>query len=395
MSKHAKPLRMAGRLFFLVLLALVSGMFTGCQDTECASRLQVNGSPIFLNGINYPWKVYGGDFGGIKRWKKTGIATNYQTYDREFALIKNTGSRVVRWWMFPDLRGDGIRIEDGQVQAGPTLMNDVQAALKLAEKHDLYLVLCLFSFEAFAPERTDGGIRIRNLEDILADANLRESLLKNVIGPLARAIEQSPYGNRLLAFDLINEPEWALKGKNPYGDPVYYPLDSVRPVSHEFMEAFLLDLSYAIREHGSARITVGQAAPRWPRAWKKLNLDFYQWHIYSWMEEKAIYREAAPTELCAPIVFGEAPVGPLISGDERPTSSDAESERSGPGLSHREDGLPGSHTVPELSTNPAVSFQSMVQTMERNGWAGIWVWSFQRPVPDGANLDILKPTFVP
>ena len=146
MSKHAKPLRMAGRLFFLVLLALVSGMFTGCQDTECASRLQVNGSPIFLNGINYPWKVYGGDFGGIKRWKKTGIATNYQTYDREFALIKNTGSRVVRWWMFPDLRGDGIRIEDGQVQAGPTLMNDVQAALKLAEKHDLYLVLCLFQY---------------------------------------------------------------------------------------------------------------------------------------------------------------------------------------------------------------------------------------------------------
>tara|TARA_B100001778_G_C18168237_1_gene441248 strand:- start:238 stop:567 length:330 start_codon:yes stop_codon:yes gene_type:complete len=100
-------------------------------------------------------------------------------------------------------------------------------------------------------------------------------------------------------------------------------------------------------------------------AWSRLNLDFYQWHLYSWMEEKEIYRSQAPyRKQCAPVVLGEIPMGPLMESSEG--------------------GASGS-----LSE----AFSKMIQEMQANGWAGAWVWSYQGRVPRGASLDILVPAF--
>lgn len=350
-------------LFMLTIAFSLNGMH--CEKQPCNRWVSLSDQPEFLPGINYAWKTYGGDFGGIRKWKRFSVSENPNPYIQDFARMETTGSRIVRWWMFPDLRGDGIRIQDGTVRPGKTLFQDVQKALEIADQHNLYLVLCLFSFEAFASERMDGGIRIRNLEDILNNAVLRLSLLQNVIGPLARTVQESPYAHRLLAWDLINEPEWSVKGQNRYGDPPYYPLDSVRPVEHEFMEAFLMDLAHTIRQQGDARITVGQVAPRYRNAWSKVGLDFYQWHLYSWMEERDIYHSQAPVkEFCAPVVLGEIPMGPLKPKHEVDAS-----------LSEKE------------------GFRRMIQEMEENGWAGAWVWSYQGRVPRNASLDILPGAF--
>ncbi|MCB1303017.1 MAG: hypothetical protein KDK37_02010, partial [Leptospiraceae bacterium] len=230
--------------------------------------------------MNYPWRIYGGDFGGIPAWSKTGIAAHPGIYDRDLRAIRDTGSRVVRWWMFPDLRTGGIQIENGRLKAGKTLFADLREALRLAKKNDLKLVLCLFSFESFRPARKEGALKIRNLEDVLRDPRLRRDLMEEVIAPLARTAAQSPDSDALYAWDLINEPEWSLKGVDPVGGHPFYPLESVRPVSHAFMQEFLAQLAQTIRKEGATRITVGQSTPRWPQTWKALDLDFYQWHLY-------------------------------------------------------------------------------------------------------------------
>lgn len=59
------------------------------------------------------------------------------------------------------------------------------------------------------------------LTQMVKDTTKRGKLLENVIRPLARAAEQSPYRHRLLAWDVINEPEWAISGSDPYGDPSF------------------------------------------------------------------------------------------------------------------------------------------------------------------------------
>lgn len=305
---------------------------------------------VFQYGINYAWRVYGGDFGGIARWKQKGVAATYSTHLNNFKRIKReTGARVVRWWLWPDLRGDGIRFEGHVVRPGQTLFDDVEAALRIAEATDIDLVLCLFSFEAFAPEHQNGGIRVRNLEDVLRNSESRATLLKNVIEPLARFVQRHPLRHRVFAYDLINEPEWSIKGRNRYGDPGYTPLESVRPVSHEFMEKFLIDLANAVRNANGPLLTIGQVSPAWPRAWSRLQLDFYQWHLYDWMKQKEIYQKR-PSDLgiCdRPVIIGELPLAGLV-----------------PGQSHAD----------------------VVTDLYRNGYAGAWTWSFQGRVPKGARL---------
>lgn len=105
-----------------------------CENT---GQIEINGEKQFLTGINYAWHVYGGDFGGIKKWGRSGISHNPEIYDRALQDMANTGSRVIRWWMFPDLRGDGILIQNGKLQPGPDLFQDLRTALELAEKHDV------------------------------------------------------------------------------------------------------------------------------------------------------------------------------------------------------------------------------------------------------------------
>ncbi|MEQ8353653.1 MAG: hypothetical protein RH862_19410 [Leptospiraceae bacterium] len=139
-------------------------------------------------------------------------------------------------------------------------------------------------------------------------------------------------------------------------------MESVQPVNHEFMEEFLMDLARTIRGSSNAQITVGQVSPGWPRAWNRLELDFYQWHLYSWMEQKDIYRTKAPyAELCAPVVLGEIPMAPLDSHTVL-------------------------NTVEESRGIQPEGFSRMIAEMRMNGWAGAWIWSYQGRVPAGARL---------
>lgn len=224
-------------------------------------------------------------------------------------------------------------------------------------------MLCLFSFEAFAPTRQEGKVRINNLEEILSDPIMRKSLISGVIEPLAMAAEQSPYRHRLLAWDLINEPEWALTGRGAPEDPSFYLLKTVRPVTYDFMSGFLQELTAGLRRHSSALITVGQTAPRWKHAWTHLKPDFYQWHLYDWMDERSVYLDPPDDKLCKPVVFGEIPMAPLVN-DQNPGA---------PGTDER--------------------YKEMVLKMKTNGWAGAWAWSYRGRVPRNAPLSRLKSAF--
>ncbi|MCR9144839.1 MAG: hypothetical protein NXI24_21555 [bacterium] len=365
-------------LFQIALLAVIVMAITfagpGCtREPDCREAARLPDAE-FAYGINYAWRVYGGDFGGILKWKQVGVAASYTRHLKNFQRIKReTGAKHIRWWLWPDLRGDGIRFEKsiagpgtdskapGQtLRPGRTLFDDLDAALRLAHATDTRLILCLFSFEAFAPARRDGGLFVRNLEDVLRDAQTRESLMRNIIRPLSEFIARHPHGDRVFAYDLINEPEWSLRGRSPHGDPGYTPLDSVRPVSHEFMQEFLIEMARELRAGSRATsrraplLTIGQASPEWRHAWRDVPIDFDQWHLYRWMESKPYYMRS-PVELgfCRrPVVIGEMPLAGLH--DER------------------------NHTEAVLALRSA-------------GYAGAWTWSFLGRVPTGAKLNVMRP----
>ncbi len=272
-------------------------------------------APGFLYGINYPWRIFAGDFGGIRRWNRSGVAGSLAVHRRHFRLMKKHGVRVLRWWLWPDFRGDGIRFspEGKALGLGGTVAADLRAALQLAHEFDMHLILVIFSFDNFRPTRKIGGIRTPSMAPMLRRSELRRALIARVVSPLAKAVHSSPRKERLLAWELINEPEWAMKGRGPGGDRPFYPLKDVDPVEYGEMTSFLAEMIAVLRGQSRAPITIGQAAAVWGNAFRNLDLDFYQYHVYNWMGKDSPLQGELPAQVRAdkPVLIGELPLGPL------------------------------------------------------------------------------------
>ncbi|MGK3984774.1 hypothetical protein WME99_17140 [Sorangium sp. So ce136] len=306
----------------------------------------------FMYGVNYAWNQFGGDFGGISRWSARGVAAEQATHAAKLADMRAHGANVIRWWVFPEFRGEGVRFDGSETPLGlgGTAVQDLQKALELAERQDVYLMLCLFSFDNFRPSHDTSGIHIPGLAPIVRSTSKLDSLIANVVRPLARAAEGSPYKHRLVAWDVINEPEWAITGRNPYGDDAYTPTSGLDAVSHADMERFVSRTTDALKAESSALVTVGGAAAKWAKAWSRVDIDFYQFHIYDWVNEWWPYY-LSPEELGVtdkPIVMGEFPIGSL-SG---------------------------------------VSYQQLVESFYENGYAGAMGWDYGTAT--GAQLDPMR-----
>ncbi|WP_437811246.1 hypothetical protein [Sorangium sp. So ce1078] len=324
----------------------------GDQCPAPSGGISWNDRVRFMYGVNYAWSQFGGDFGGITGWNVRGVAAAQGEHAANLADMRAHGANVIRWWVFPEFRGEGVRFDGSETPLGlgGTAVQDLQKALELAEREDVYLMLCLFSFDNFRPSHDTSGIHIPGLAPIVRSTSKLDSLIANVVRPLARAAEASPYKNRLIAWDVINEPEWAITGRNPYGDEAYTPMSELDAVSHADMERFVSRTTDALKAESSALVTVGGAAVKWAKAWSRVDVDFYQFHIYDWVNEWWPYY-LSPEELGVgdkPVVMGEFPIGSL-SG---------------------------------------VPYQQLLESFYENGYAGAMGWDYGTAT--GAQLDQMR-----
>jgi hypothetical protein len=297
--------------------AAAGSMSTGmCQDS-CAVSAGVEWlcKKRFMYGVNYAWHTFAADFGGNQAWSQPGIAAE-PAVEAELRTMAEHGINVVRWWLWPDFRGDGVAFDasDTPTGLGGTALADLNRALELADTFDLYLMLTPFSFDNFRPTRMEAELRVRGMKPIATDDTKRRALIENVVAPLARAVEASPFKDRMIAWDIINEPEWAVTGPSMHGgDPEFDPMDELEPLTHAQMETFLRDVNTSLRENSSALITVGGTAIKWAHAWSKLDLDFHQFHMYDWVNMYWPYSKS-PTDYGLtdkPVVMGEFPINGL------------------------------------------------------------------------------------
>ena len=269
-----------------------------------------------MYGVNYGWEHFAGDFGGISAWEVPGVAANEAAIDERLADMAAHGVNVVRWWAWPDFRGDGVRFDASDVPSGlgPTAIADLEKALELMNKHDLRLMLTLFSFDNFRPSTTTRGVAMRGLKPMATDSARRLALVDRVVRPFARAAEASDHRDRLVAWDVINEPEWAMHGPSKYcGDDDLPAQEGLEHLTHAQMEVFVSDVIRGLRAESSALVTVGGAAMFWRCAWKYIDIDFYQFHIYDWVDDWAPF-DRSPAEyglVDKPAMMGEFPMNGL------------------------------------------------------------------------------------
>ena len=306
----------------LAAIAVLS-MTALCSSVQ-AAELQED----FSYGINYAWKNYAGDFGGIEGWAKEGVASDPEPYRTELRDMAAHGIKVVRWWVWPEFWTDAISFDanGAPLPLAQSAIDDGLKALELADEAGLRIMFCLFSFDGFRPSRESFGIKMTGYRDIVIDDDRRKALMDNVVTPFARALQNSPHRDSLHSWDVINEPEWAVTGINKNGDPSglggdqFDPNGDLEHISHDQMETFLGDTIKVLRaETPDIPLSIGSAALKWATAWKNMDVDFYQTHIYDWVNAFWPY-SSSPADFGLddkPLMMGEYPVEGLDNVDHR------------------------------------------------------------------------------
>lgn len=298
----------------------------------------------FALGLNYAWKDFAADFGGLSDWGIAGVSGDASAHGANLAQMKANGASVIRWWMWPDFRGDGVQFDESDDPTGlsATAVSDIGKALELAETNDVYLALTLFSFDNFRPTFDTGGVTVRGMSDLVRNSTRRQMVIDNVVRPAARAVAQSPHGHRLFGWDVINEPEWAVGVTGAENDD-FTPNDELDVISLAEMKTFINEVLAALRsETPEAKLSVGWAAAKWQWAFSDItNVDFHQPHIYGWVNTWWPYT-SSPSALGygdKPTVMGEFYLASM------PFSPDANT-----------------------------SFGQILESWYSNGYAGAWAW---------------------
>lgn len=256
-------------------------------------------APPFLLGANLPWVRYG-DF-GANAWQPHGGLSRRTDLDAVEALLVTLaarGVRALRWFLLCDGRA-GIRFAADGTPLGldDALPRDVDCALSLARRSGLQLVFVLPDFLWCRPSRWHRGVQLGGRARVLRDPRRRAALVERVIDPLLEAFGEAP---EVLAWDLMNEPEWVT-----WGVGTWRPW---RGVTRRQMRAYLAAVVERVHARTRHLATVGSASTRWLPLVQGLGLDVYQPHWYDRRERRSpLARPVASLGLDRPAWLGELP----------------------------------------------------------------------------------------
>ncbi|MDY3792521.1 MAG: cellulase family glycosylhydrolase [Oscillospiraceae bacterium] len=266
--------------------------------TVDGTSFKVDGKELWINGVNTPWQNWN-DFGG-----------NFDEsfWDSHFAELHEAGVNATRVWV--NCNGMSIvRLKsDGTVQAvDEQHWTDLDKLFELAEKHDIYIMATLLSFDHFK----DGNTGCDKFRLMISDDTATQSYIDSYVIPFVERYGNSP---SLWSIDLMNEPDWVHEN------------DECGKVGWEHLSTFFAKCSAAIHENSDELVTVGLGMVKYnsdkfegnyvsDEFLKSLGgenayLDFYSPHYYFWQNSYMGY----PFEQ-SPVSFGLDGTKPCVIGE--------------------------------------------------------------------------------
>ncbi len=259
------------------------------------------GTPLpFIAGANLPWLSYGNDFGANAWSPGGGMAQlgNNENLRRHLRELKGRGIEVLRWFLFCDGRA-GIRFNRGGTPVGvdERLFADIDAALESLAAERMKVIFVLFDFLWFARPAMVNGVQTGGRTRVVTSAHKQQCLRRLVLRPLFERYGRSP---EILAWDVINEAEWATRG---WGGGIIGP-----SVAFLKMRRFIRRVARLVHRHTGQMATVGLGNATGLPLVRGCGLDFYQVHWYDrWQSVAPLERPVAELGLDRPLLLGEFP----------------------------------------------------------------------------------------
>jgi hypothetical protein len=280
-------------------VAVIAGLVALPKPLGFGSQVTIDGQPTFLAGVNYPYKSEE-DFGS-GAWGYSGVAqsTTNLEIDTDFSNLEASGVRVIKWRLFNDGRYSPVFNARGYATGvSDHFYDDLDAALALARKHNLYIVFSLFDSGLWTTSCSLDGVQTGGHADTLTTADKRQALLDNAIVPTLKHIG---HDDRVLGFEIIAEPEWGVTQLNQQQDNrIKVPLDDVR--------SFVGQIAAAVHLYTSGFATLESNRASNMTYWRGLGLDYYSFSWYDWLQPwEPLDRPAATFGLDRPIILGEFP----------------------------------------------------------------------------------------
>lgn len=167
------------------------------------------------------------------------------------------------------------------------MVRDVDTALEIAGRHGIRIMFVLLDFLWCDPASATRGVQMGGRANVLADAATRDALLNLVLRPLLEQYGEEP---SILAWDVLNEPEW------------------IKTVEAIDLRTFLIHSIALIHSATHHPATVGSAGVQWRDQYADLNLDFYQVHWYDKLKRQpSLEIPISQLDFDRPVLLGEFP----------------------------------------------------------------------------------------
>lgn len=303
------------RIFSAVLAAFIAaGLFSGCSkdggndNTETQPEIQtsaeetaspkvtvegtkfmVGGKELWINGVNTPWE-YWNDFGG-------GFDPTF--WDSHFSDLHDIGVNAVRVWMNCNSMVSIKLKPSGEVrEVTEQHWTDIDKLFEIAEKHQIYLMPTLLSFDHC--KDTNYADRWRA---VITDETAMKSYVDNYVKPFAERYGDNDW---LLGIDLMNEPDWVHEneecGRLPLEDLSKFFANCTAGI-HEVNPDTLVTVGMGMIKYnsdaGGSRIqNIVSDEVMTGYAGENACLDFYTPHYYDWMNSSGLgcAFESSPTD---------------------------------------------------------------------------------------------------